>query len=99
MSEASEAALRKAAASSRYRIDGEIARGGMGIVYRAFDRAAGRAVALKRPLGDTNSGLPRHTALLEREFRTLVAIKHPRVIEVYDYGFDVEGPYYTMELL
>ena len=37
--------------------------------------------------------------LFEREFRTLVQLSHPRVIEVYDYGIGDAGPYYTMELL
>jgi tRNA A-37 threonylcarbamoyl transferase component Bud32/tetratricopeptide (TPR) repeat protein len=98
MSDASEAAPR-AAASTRYLIEAEIARGGMGIVFRARDRVSGRVLALKRPLGDGAASLPRHAELLEREFRTLVALKHPRVIEVYDYGFDGAGPFYTMELL
>ena len=38
-------------------------------------------------------------ALFEREYHTLVRLKHPRIIEVYDYGIDEHGPYYTMELL
>jgi tRNA A-37 threonylcarbamoyl transferase component Bud32/tetratricopeptide (TPR) repeat protein len=109
MSDAPEAAPRAAAsksssradrpASTRYLIEGEIARGGMGIVFRARDRVTGRVLALKRPLGDGSPSLPRHAELLEKEFRTLIALKHPRVIEVFDYGFDAAGPFYTMELL
>ena len=38
-------------------------------------------------------------ALFEREYHTLVRLKHPRIIEVYDYGLTEHGPYYTMELL
>jgi serine/threonine protein kinase len=34
-----------------------------------------------------------------REYHTLVRLKHPRIIEVYDYGVNADGPYYTMELL
>jgi Protein kinase domain/AAA ATPase domain len=37
--------------------------------------------------------------LFEREYRTLVRLKHPRIIEVYDFGVTPVGPYYTMELL
>jgi len=37
--------------------------------------------------------------LLEREYHTLAQLAHPRIIEVYDYGLDASGPYYTMELL
>jgi tetratricopeptide (TPR) repeat protein len=37
--------------------------------------------------------------LFEREFDTLSQLVHPRIIEVYDYHRDHQGPYYTMELL
>jgi len=36
---------------------------------------------------------------LQREYHTLEQLRHPRIIEVYDYGVDELGPYYTMELL
>jgi eukaryotic-like serine/threonine-protein kinase len=29
----------------------------------------------------------------------LAQLAHPRIVEVYDYGIDDVGPYYTMELL
>ena len=79
----------------RYRIEGEIARGAMGAVYRAFDLSTTRSVALKRSLSTD----PKHVRMFEREYHTLVGLKHPRIIEVYDYGIDERGPYYTMELL
>ncbi|MFM2418620.1 MAG: hypothetical protein RL385_3343, partial [Pseudomonadota bacterium] len=66
------------------------------MVYSAWDEAEQRTLALKRPLPDA---APRQIELLASEYRTLVSLKHPRIIEVYDYGFDAEGPYYTMELL
>ena len=39
------------------------------------------------------------SALFEREFYVLSSLKHPRIIEVYDYGLADGGPFYTMELL
>jgi serine/threonine protein kinase len=39
------------------------------------------------------------SALFEREFYTLAQLSHPSVIEVYDFGVDDAGPFYTMELL
>ncbi|MFI5307202.1 MAG: protein kinase [Polyangiales bacterium] len=83
--------------AGRYRIEREIASGGMGAVFVAFDCALGRNVALKRLLG--NQETDRRTRMFEREFHTLSALKHPRIIEVFDYGIDEQGPYYTMELL
>jgi serine/threonine protein kinase len=37
------------------------------------------------------------TRLFQREFQTLAQLAHRRIIEVYDYGIDEQGPYYTME--
>jgi hypothetical protein len=37
--------------------------------------------------------------LFQREFHTLAELAHPRIIEVYDYGWDQDAPYYTMEML
>jgi tetratricopeptide (TPR) repeat protein/predicted Ser/Thr protein kinase len=79
----------------RYRVQSELARGGMGVVYEALDTATGRAVAVKALLeaeGPT-------TALFEQEYRTLAQLQHPRIIEVYDYGIDGDRPYYAMERL
>ncbi len=82
----------------RYRLERELARGGVGVVYRAFDLSTNRHVALKR-LSPTVSNNPRISALFEREYHTLARLKHPRIVEVFDYGIDEVGPYYTMELL
>jgi tetratricopeptide (TPR) repeat protein len=82
-----------------YRLLDPIGVGGMGAVYRAFDEASGRTVALKQ-LRSSSAGDGRRTieALFEREYQTLVRLKHPRILEVYDYGVAEGGPYYTMEL-
>ena len=59
---------------------------------------------LTRPLarGSPAPDLPPPSDGLEiaREFRILAALRHPHVISVLDYGFDVGGtPFFTMELL
>ena len=38
-------------------------------------------------------------ALFQREYHTLSHLRHPRVIQVFDYGIDAGRPFYTMELL
>jgi tetratricopeptide (TPR) repeat protein len=77
-----------------------LGRGGMGAVYRARDSVRGRWVALKRLLIDAETKhREERIALFHREYRTLAELKHPRVIEVFDYGIDGQGPFYTMELL
>ena len=87
----------RAPATTRYQLKGELARGGMGVVHRAVDLVTGREVALKRLLERSERG--NVLALFEREFRTLRSLRHPRIIEVYDYGVADGAAYYTMELL
>jgi len=85
----------------RFQIQRTLGRGGMATVYEAIDAATGRRVALKRLLPGPTDERRRHelVQLFEREFHVLSQLAHPRVVEVYDYGLDDEGPYYTMELL
>jgi tRNA A-37 threonylcarbamoyl transferase component Bud32 len=68
----------------------------MGVVFRVLDKSTGRTIALKRSL---DNGPVSVTSLFEREYRTLVSLRHPRIIQVYDFGVDDEGSFYTMELL
>lgn len=82
--------------SGRFCVETELARGGMGTVFVALDTATGNRIALKRLVRDVP---PRVAALFEREFCVLSSLKHPRIIEVYEYGMDAHGPFYTMELL
>jgi tetratricopeptide (TPR) repeat protein/tRNA A-37 threonylcarbamoyl transferase component Bud32 len=84
--------------AGRYRIESEIARGGVGTVYQVRDESTGQRVALKRLLRTTADNA-RVRMLFQREYHTLTEIKHPRIIEVLEYGLDEEQPYYTMELL
>ena len=76
-----------------------LGRGGMAVVYRVHDLQGGKRLALKRSLARDAKKQKRNAALLAREYHTLCQLAHPRIIEVHDYGVDVEGPYYVMELL
>ncbi|MEM6993487.1 MAG: serine/threonine-protein kinase [Myxococcota bacterium] len=82
----------------RYRLGSLLGRGGMGEVYRAFDVAMARPVALKRfrLAADREADKLR----FRREFHTLAQFSHPRIVDAYDFGLDESGqPFYTMELL
>jgi predicted ATPase len=93
--------------SNRYRLERELGAGGMGKVYRAYDRLTGQDVALKRVTTpsqqlDIISRAPTgtsHDRILANEFRLLASLRHPNIISVLDYGFDQQQPYYTMTLL
>jgi len=82
----------------RYRLEGELARGGMGVVYRATDTAFGREVAIKvvgPDLGDTDAAR-RFVA----EARITGQLQHPAIPPVHDLGSLPNGrPYLAMKLI
>lgn len=84
--------------AGRYQLIRALARGGMGEVFAAEDRSTGKSIALKRLLAEPAQ---RRTfeMLFMREYHALSELRHPRIIEVYDYGVADGVPYYTMELL
>lgn len=71
----------------------------MGVIHRAYDRLARREVAYKRLVVANESSRARLTLLFQREYDTLAHLSHPNIVETFDYGQEVDGPYYTMELL
>ena len=68
----------------------------MGAVYSAIDDRERTPRRVEAPRATCRAA---KAALFEREYHVLSRSRHPRIIEVYDYGVDAEGPYYTMELL
>lgn len=83
----------------RYEIGDELAAGGMGTVYRGFDRLAQRPIAYKRIKVTNESSRSRMSAVFKREYDTLAHLTHPNIVDVFEFGFDAFGPFYTMELL
>jgi serine/threonine-protein kinase len=71
--------------NARYRLDGRIAAGGMGDVWRATDLVLGRVVAVKVVRGALLAD-PAFSARFRAEARLLAAFRHPGVVDVYDYG-------------
>ena len=71
--------------SQRYRLDERIATGGMGDVWRGTDVVLGRNVAIKVLLPTLVTD-PDFNARFEGEARTLASLRHPGVVDVYDYG-------------
>src|SRR5882672_2046447 len=75
-----------------------LGKGGAGHVYCAR-RRGGPRVALKLMPRALLSARPELGAALQREFQRLQLLRHPRIVEAYEYGVDAPGAYYTMELL
>ncbi len=74
--------------TGRYRLDGELGRGGMALVYRAHDLRHDRPVALKVLRPDLAAGLSADRFL--REIRVAARLQHPHILPLLDSG-DVPG--------
>ena len=79
----------------RYASRALLGRGGMGEVWRVFDRERGEEVALKLC---TAAG-ERARFLFGQEFWSMAALPHPRLVAAYDFGEGPAGPYFTMALV
>ena len=81
-----------------YEVDGLIAKGGMGEVYRARDTRLNRNVALKvlSPSFPTDS---ERLARFTQEARTTALLNHPNIVAVYDVGSHHGVPFVVSELL
>ena len=84
----------------RYEIRSKIGQGGVGAVYRAFDRHLNREVAIKRVLADGGyENQEEATEAMLKEATALCSVQHPHIVTVFDAGVDKDGPYVVMELL
>jgi len=85
--------------AGRYRILGEIARGGVGVILKGRDLDLGRDLAMK-VLRDDHAG---NTELIQRfveEAQIGGQLEHPGIVPVYELGVDAEQrPYFTMKLI
>lgn len=83
---------------SRYRIVSEIARGSMGVVYRAIDDQLSRPVAIKllAPQAGNNARIREYFL---REARSVARLNHPNIVTVYDAGLQESSPWLVMELV
>lgn len=84
----------------RYQIEHKLGQGGMGAVYRATHLESGMPVALKVVL--PHAGRPRLTPRFLREARLAARLRHPHVVQIYDFGRwgDERSQYFlAMELI
>src|SRR6516225_1030991 len=81
-----------------YEVEAVLGQGGMGVVYRARQRALGRPVAIKMLLAGPFAS-SQELGRFRRETAALACLRHPNIVQVYDAG-DAEGrPYFAMELV
>ncbi len=85
--------------STRYRIDGEIARGGMGAVLKGRDPDLGRDVAIK-VLREELLGNPDMVRRFVEEAQIGGQLQHPGIVPIYELGaFADRRPFFSMKLV
>jgi len=83
--------------AGKYRVEGRIATGGMGKIYRALQGDMARTVAVK--IIDMAQMSPDMKARFRREMETLMGLQVPNVIPIYDYDKFRGHDFYVMPLL
>ncbi len=85
----------------KYDIQDVLGKGGMGSVYRGFDPAISRAVAIKAiskgMVGEED--LKHIMQRFRHEAQAVGRLVHPRIVQIYDFGEDENVAYIVMELV
>ncbi len=81
-----------------YQLVSELGRGGMGVVYKAYEPALERYVAIKE-LSSSLSHDPDLVQRFVREARAMAALNDPHIIQIHFIGQDEEQPYFAMEFV
>ncbi|HYZ89309.1 MAG TPA: serine/threonine-protein kinase [Myxococcales bacterium] len=85
--------------AGEYLILGTIASGGCGTVYTAEHRVLGRKAAVK-VLHSQLASSPEMVERFVREARVVNRIRHPNIVDIYEFGeLPDKRPYFVMELL
>jgi eukaryotic-like serine/threonine-protein kinase len=84
--------------AGRYRLTQQLRQSGFTTTYAADDIRLGRPVAIK--IWEARFGQDEHFALrLVREAPVVAAVRHPTIVNIYDYGQGGSMPYLVMELV
>jgi WD40 repeat protein len=93
-----EAAVFSAHSFGDYELLGEIARGGMGVVYKARQTVLKRLVALKMIRTDLRSDVARQ-ARFQTEAEAVARLRHPNIVQIYEVGQHQGQPFLSLEFM
>ncbi len=79
-----------------YKVLEKIAQGGMGEIYKGFHPGLDRYVAIKL-LGSSLKADPALTQRFQREAKAAAGLRHPNIVQVFDFGFAGDTYYMVME--
>ncbi len=82
----------------KYTLLGTVARGGMGVVYRARQAELNRTVALKMLLGGTHASDAFKKRFVQ-EAQAAARLSHPAIVKILDWGEDQGQPFFAMEFI
>jgi serine/threonine protein kinase/Flp pilus assembly protein TadD len=82
--------------AGKYRVLGEIGRGGMGVVYKVEDTLLKRTAALKF-LSPDSAAIPSREKRFAQEAQTASALNHPNICTIYEVGEAEGNSYIAME--
>jgi len=81
-----------------YELQGEIARGAMGVVYRAEQKSLKRTVAIKM-IRSTLLTNEMDVTRFKAEAEAAASLDHPNIVPIYEVGMHEEQHYFTMKLI
>jgi len=82
----------------KFEVQGELGRGGMGVVYRVRHRELGKIYALK-VLSEELVENPELVARFRHEAQVMARLRHPNIVEVFDIDRDGDLHYFVMEFI
>src|SRR5580658_1450815 len=85
----------------RYRVDHQLGRGAMGVVYKGHDPEIDRPVAIKLVRMDLLESGRRedYLARFRREVQAAARCLHPNIVAIYDFGSHEGEPFFVMEFV